>query len=94
MALKDYLNKMVSVITQDGRNIVGLLRGFDKNVNLVLERAKERVYSQESGVIQNELGVYVIRGDNIAITGLLDEDEDANRDLSKIRAPPLKEIVH
>ncbi len=93
-ALKEYLNKTVSVITQDGRNVVGILRGFDKNVNLVLEKAKERIYSLDKGVVQTDLGVYVIRGDNIAVVGEMDEDEDAKIDLSQVKAAPLKEVVH
>ena len=93
-ALKDYLNKTVTVITQDGGNVVGILRGFDKNVNLVLEKAKERIYSLDKGVVQTDLGVYVIRGDNIAVAGEMDEDEDAKIDLSRVKAAPLKEVVH
>lgn len=92
--LKDYLNKTVTVITQDGRNVVGILRGFDKSVNLVLEKAKERIYSADKGVVLTDLGLYVIRGDNIAVAGKMDEDEDAKRDLGQVRARPLKEVVH
>jgi U6 snRNA-associated Sm-like protein LSm8 len=35
----------VNVITNDGRCIVGLLRGYDQTNNLVLESCHERVYS-------------------------------------------------
>jgi hypothetical protein len=35
----------VSIITNDGRNIVGILRGFDVTTNLILESCHERVYS-------------------------------------------------
>ena len=38
---------MVSVITNDGRNIVGILRGFDVTTNLLLEDCHERVYSSK-----------------------------------------------
>lgn len=93
-ALKDYLNKTVSVITNDGRNIVGDLRGFDKSVNLILEKSHERVFSAEKGVVKNALGVFVIRGDNIVLVGLLDVEEDVSRDLSTLKAPPLKPVIH
>jgi small nuclear ribonucleoprotein (snRNP)-like protein len=33
------------VITNDGRNIVGVLRGFDATNNLILDECHERVYS-------------------------------------------------
>ncbi len=36
---------VVSVITNDGRNIVGVLRGFDQTNNLILDECHERVYS-------------------------------------------------
>ena len=39
---------MVSVITNDGRNIVGILRGFDVTNNLILEDCHERVYSSKA----------------------------------------------
>jgi small nuclear ribonucleoprotein (snRNP)-like protein len=29
-ALESYLNRMVSIITMDGRNFVGTLKGFDQ----------------------------------------------------------------
>ena len=93
-ALKDYLNKIVTVVTNDGRNIVGELRGFDKSVNIILERSHERVFSTERGVVKNSLGAFVIRGDNVVLVGLLDEEDDASRDLSKVKAPPLKPVIH
>jgi small nuclear ribonucleoprotein (snRNP)-like protein len=44
MELETFVNKMISVITGDGRNIVGLMRGFDQTVNIVLQDSHERVY--------------------------------------------------
>jgi U6 snRNA-associated Sm-like protein LSm8 len=52
------------------------------------------VYSVSSGVEQAVLGLYIIRGDNIAVIGELDEELDKELDLSNIRAPPMKSIVH
>jgi U6 snRNA-associated Sm-like protein LSm8 len=57
----------VHVITNDGRHIVGTLRGFDQVVNVILEDCHERVYSSESGVEEAPLGLYVIRGDNVCV---------------------------
>lgn len=57
----------VHVITNDGRHIVGTLRGFDQVVNVILEDCHERVYSSESGVEEAPLGLYVIRGDNVYV---------------------------
>lgn len=47
-----------------------------------------------AGVDQVVLGLYVIRGDNIAVIGDLDEDQDANTDLTAVKANPLKVLMH
>ncbi len=43
----------------------GMLRGFDQATNLVLADARERVYSSKAGVETLQLGLYMIRGDNV-----------------------------
>lgn len=48
----------------------------------------------QAGVEQLMLGLYVIRGDNVAVVGQVDEELDSRLDLSKIKAPPLKAIRH
>lgn len=40
------------------------------------------------------LGLYIIRGDNIAVIGEIDEEADSNLDLSSIRADPLNAVVY
>lgn len=40
-----------------------------------------------------EIGLYFIRGDNIAIIGEIDEALEASIDYSKIKAPPLKPML-
>ncbi|KHN73836.1 N-alpha-acetyltransferase 38, NatC auxiliary subunit [Toxocara canis] len=66
-SLESFMNKVISVITGDGRNIVGLMKGFDQTINLVLEDSHERVFSEEAGVEQIPLGLYIVRGDNVNI---------------------------
>ena len=63
--LTPLVDTQISVITNDGRNIIGILRGFDQTTNLILEECFERVYSEDSGVEQAVLGLYIIRGDNM-----------------------------
>jgi U6 snRNA-associated Sm-like protein LSm8 len=105
----------VTVITNDGRCLVGVLRGFDQAINVVLEDCHERVYSTNAGVekvrlslslcavararseaarSQVELGPFIVRGDNVAVVGALDAAADAELDLRKVRAEPLKPIKH
>lgn len=88
------MNNIVSVITNDGRHLVGLLIGYDLLTNLVLSQSHERIYSMDKSVEQLELGLYIIRGDNVAIVGEVDEDKDLALDFNSIRAPPLKPISH
>jgi U6 snRNA-associated Sm-like protein LSm8 len=93
-SLESYVNQTVSIVTNDGRIIVGMLKGFDQTVNVILENSHERVYSSASGVEQVSLGLYIIRGDNIAVIGEIDEEMDSTLDLTEIRAEPLNAIVH
>lgn len=65
MALNELMEKCVNVITTDGRNIVGILKGFDQVQNLILGESHERVFSDTTGVIQQPLGLYIIRGDTM-----------------------------
>lgn len=54
--LEQYVNRLVSIITTDGRNFVGTLKGFDQTINIILEDTHERVFSPSAGVEQvNEL---------------------------------------
>lgn len=46
------VDKPVSIITNDGRNIVGTLKGLDQKLNIILEECHERIFSKEAGVEQ------------------------------------------
>ncbi|XP_047333407.1 sm-like protein LSM8 [Impatiens glandulifera] len=92
--LESLVDQQISVITNDGRNIVGVLKGFDQATNLILDESHERVYSTKEGVQQIVLGLYIIRGDNISIIGELDEELDSQLDFSNLRAHPLKPVIH
>ena len=63
--LEGMVDKVVQIVTNDGRNIVGLLKGFDQTTNVILDECHERVFSSESGVEQVVLGLYIVRGDNM-----------------------------
>lgn len=93
-ALENFVNHVVLVITGDGRIIVGTLKGFDQTVNLILDESHERVYSTTQGVEQVILGLYVIRGDNVAVIGEVDDLIDKRLDFASTRAEPLGSIVH
>ncbi|XP_025107537.1 U6 snRNA-associated Sm-like protein LSm8 [Pomacea canaliculata] len=93
-ALESYVNKMVSIVTADGRIIVGTLKGFDQTINLILDESHERVFSTTQGMEQVILGLYIVRGDNVAVIGEVDEETDNNVDFDNIRAEPLNPVSH
>ncbi len=50
-------------------SLKGTLKGFDQTVNVILSGSHERVYSTGSGVELVQLGLYIIRGDNMYVPG-------------------------
>ncbi|KAK2722803.1 U6 snRNA-associated Sm-like protein LSm8 isoform X2 [Artemia franciscana] len=92
--LETYLNHIVSVITSDGRNFVGTLKGFDQTINVVLEETHERVYNPNQGVEQVPLGLQLLRGDNIVLIGEIDEDLDGRLEFAALRGEQLPSLVH
>lgn len=92
--LESYINNTVSIITSDGRNFVGTLKGFDQTINIILDESHERVFSSTNGIEQVVLGLHIIRGDNIAIIGQIDESIDSRLDLHSIRGEPLGPVLH
>lgn len=66
--LDAFVGNKVEIITNDGRVVVGILKGLDQVVNVVLANTEERVFTPE-GVDRQPLGLYLIRGDNVAIIG-------------------------
>ncbi|KDN52928.1 hypothetical protein K437DRAFT_132640 [Tilletiaria anomala UBC 951] len=93
-SLVAYTEKQVLLITQDGRVIVGQLRGFDTAGSIILSQCIERIYSAEDGVEELPLGLYIVRGDAIALIGEMDVEKDKAIDHSSVRAEPLPEVRH
>ncbi|KAG7530134.1 hypothetical protein FFLO_05249 [Filobasidium floriforme] len=91
-AISSFVNQQVQVILYDGRVIVGKLMGFDVRANIILADSVEREFSEDEGVEMVPLGLYMIKGDNVAMIGEIDTDKDATIDYSSIRAPPLNDI--
>ena len=65
--LEGMVDKVVQIVTNDGRNIVGRLKGFDQTTNVILDECLERVFSSAAGVDQVQLGLYIVRGDNMCV---------------------------
>lgn len=77
--------------------MVGTLLSCDGSMNLVLENAIERVIRpRDDGVPSEEvpLGLYIVRGDSVAICGKVDEEIDGQIDWEKVHGEPLGTTKH
>ena len=63
--LEDCLGKRVAIHLKDDRLLVGVLRGFDDHLNLVLEEAEEQ------GAKKRFLGDLILRGSAMVSLGML-----------------------
>jgi len=74
--LQSMVDKLVTIITTDGRLLVGYLRGYDQTTNLILSASQERTISPDEPCTTEDLGLYILRGDNVALVGETDEEKD------------------
>lgn len=72
-SLASYLDKKILVLLRDGRKLLGTLRSFDQFANAVLEGSCERVIVGDL-YCDIQLGLYVIRGENVVLIGEMDMD--------------------
>jgi len=98
--LSELTNKSITLLTCDGRLITGTLLGYDQLQNLILKQSYEKVYSMEAPMEKVELGLFVVRGDNVAViaevmTANTDNENGGNDDDEEedVRAEPIPPIV-
>jgi len=87
------LAEKVVVIAVDGRTIAGVLVSTDKDANLVLNDAQERIIRPRDDPMQSSVakhGLYMIRGDNVVLCGLMDEDIDGQINWEEVRGAVIK----
>jgi len=58
------------VVLRDGRRVFGILRSYDQFGNLTLEDTVERFYV-DLEYAEDNLGVFLVRGENIVLVGEL-----------------------
>ncbi|KAK3362724.1 hypothetical protein B0T25DRAFT_14257 [Lasiosphaeria hispida] len=93
----NYLGKKVCIITTDGRNLVGTLASHDNTTNLVLKGTVERVIrsaDEEEPSAEVPLGLYIIRGENVCVVGLVDEELDASINWTQVKGAPIGTTKH
>ncbi|MCJ1431363.1 hypothetical protein MMC27_000714 [Xylographa pallens] len=97
MSLQPFVNKKVLILTADGRTLIGMLLSCDQLTNLVLGATVERVIrppDDEEPSVEVSHGLYVIRGENVAVCGLVDEELDASIDWEKVRGSVIGGVRH
>lgn len=66
--LKKYMEKKINLKLNGGRQITGILRGFDPFMNLVVDECLEETKLGE----RNQIGMVVVRGNSIILLEALD----------------------
>jgi len=97
MSLQGYVNKKVLVLTSDSRTLVGTLLSCDQMTNLVLSQTIERVIrTPDDPESSSEVphGLYLIRGDNVAVVGLVDEQLDEDINWSEVKGSVIGGVKH
>lgn len=93
----DTCAEKVLVITVDGRTLVGTLISCDQVTNLVLQGTVERYIraaDDSEPSTEAEHGLYMIRGDNVVLCGLVDEEMDSSIDWTKVHGEMIGSTKH
>ena len=75
MDFKNYFNKKVVVGFSGGREIIGVLKGYDQVSNLVMDDVWEIFKDKDDSskeISRRELGLAIIRGPNVIIYLFID----------------------
>ncbi len=88
-----WVGSRVSIITSDGRHLVGVLRGVDQLLNVVLQDAVETVYSTDAAPVTEDCGDYVLRGDDVMCVGLVNTDREMSTNLEDVRFSGLAPVT-
>lgn len=67
--LKKFMEKRLEIRLNAGRTVVGVLRGYDQFMNIVLDNTIELVSPTE----KNEIGMVMIRGNSVVMWECVDK---------------------
>lgn len=91
-----FLEKVL-VLTADGRSLAGTLLSCDQLANIVLGQTVERIirpHDDPEPSAEVTHGLYIIRGENVAVCGLMDEDLDSSIDWVQVRGNVIGGVKH
>ncbi|PKX93899.1 putative small nuclear ribonucleoprotein (LSM7) [Aspergillus novofumigatus IBT 16806] len=74
--LSKYMDKEVKVKFNGGREVSGMLKGYDQLMNLVLDDVKESMRDDEGNETTRSLGLIVARGTLIVLISPADGSEE------------------
>nr|POE58697.1 u6 snrna-associated sm-like protein lsm8 [Quercus suber] len=92
-----FVAEKVLILTVDGRTLTGTLLSSDQVTNLVLQHTVERIIRPPDDELPSEEqdhGVYMVRGDNVVVCGLVDEALDASIDWTKVKGEVIGSTKH
>ncbi|KAK2952177.1 hypothetical protein BLNAU_12880 [Blattamonas nauphoetae] len=91
---RSFVGRSVLAITNDGRSIAGVLRCFDQTANCVLENSSEWIFSIDEDTEIEPLGTYIIRGDNLACIGDIEQKYESQDVVRSLRLESINSVVH
>ncbi|KAG8528792.1 uncharacterized protein KY384_006480 [Bacidia gigantensis] len=74
--LSKYMDKGIRVKFNGGREVEGVLKGYDQLMNLVLDEVKEVLRDDEGNTSHRSLGLIVARGTLLVLISPLDGSEE------------------
>ena len=92
--VENLLGHFVQVISIEGRVFIGELNSYDQLMNIILKNCIERIFNKEKGVREENMGLYMLRGDNVAIISEYNLNKEKSTDYSKIKSEKLKEFLN
>ncbi|CAG9333884.1 unnamed protein product [Blepharisma stoltei] len=87
--LDQFVEREIYVISTDGRQYQGILKGFDQAVNLIVSQCKLISWNQDCPRDEIDCQIMIIRGDTVVLLGL----KDPAMELPDI-ADPIPQIIH
>ncbi|KAK0922672.1 U6 snRNP-associated protein Lsm7 [Friedmanniomyces endolithicus] len=74
--LTKYMDKEIMVKLNGGREVTGMLKGYDQLMNLVLDNVKEVTRDDEGNTSSRSLGLLVARGTLLVLISPVDGSEE------------------
>ncbi|KAI9713938.1 MAG: hypothetical protein M1820_000668 [Bogoriella megaspora] len=93
MSLQSYIQKRIMVLTTDGNTMFGTLISCDQLTNLILQNTTIREIKTPGDPADSEArdeGTIMLRGDEVAVCGLVDEEADSQTNWAKVKGEPIR----